>query len=722
MANNVIQYVLNFTDPLTAPFIVNPYTSNGPTTPISGILDVSATNANSSLLFYGKGHPNYGERTEENFLNILESFSGSTEPANPVSGQLWYERFDIVNANGTWVIWNDSSGSWSTISPQPVQLTVAPVGTPSVGNQYQFDLTSGKLYYGVVISGHPLNGQWIERKFGSTTDSISNGATSPLPQKQLKVFTNDSRAWDAVSDIFVGPLAPTNPDVGTLWFDTSIGILKVYDGTMFDSIVTTGGVIPLINGGTGVAASTAGQALNALLPSQASNSGKFLSTDGANASWVTVAASGTGTVTSVAVVSGTAGITSVGGPITTSGTITLSLDIELQGITTLGTTGFVQRTGVGAYTAAALSLSDITTALGYTPVNKAGDSMTGNLSFDGTHQVSGLPASPTGSDPTAATSKAYVDNQDIAGVSFGGTTLTLTRGSGSILTTTIDMSYTGSSPAYLPISGENLNKLPIVPTTIDKAIHELDRSLKRRTKPKRFVSQGLANGGGTLVSGFYVYNTPSYEVGSSKLNFFIDGVKWVASTFGYQRVLFNYSGATSPPGFQSLGLNELSSNVVSALLPATTYDFNIVVDGGSPTNVTLNDPSIVTFGGLVALINARMATLSVTATAVLEDDNAITFYSNTHGTGSSISLSAGTNDVFSVTNIAFIDKLGTSSDGIAADRAQQSGATYGYHEVGNQGSISSTIRIDAANPERPTSANTLEFIVSGNNGNVYYDN
>lgn len=54
------------------------------------------------------------------------------------------------------------------------------------------------------------------------------------------------------------------------------------------------GVLPLANGGTN--ASNANSALNNLLPNQTSNSGKLLSTDGTNSSWITVTP-GTGTVT-----------------------------------------------------------------------------------------------------------------------------------------------------------------------------------------------------------------------------------------------------------------------------------------------------------------------------------------------------------------------------------------------------------------------------------------
>ena len=54
--------------------------------------------------------------------------------------------------------------------------------------------------------------------------------------------------------------------------------------------LTTGvtGTLPIANGGTGQ--TTANTAFNALAPSQTSNSGKYLTTDGTNTSWGTVTA------------------------------------------------------------------------------------------------------------------------------------------------------------------------------------------------------------------------------------------------------------------------------------------------------------------------------------------------------------------------------------------------------------------------------------------------
>ncbi|NVO00954.1 MAG: hypothetical protein HXX17_16695 [Geobacteraceae bacterium] len=55
------------------------------------------------------------------------------------------------------------------------------------------------------------------------------------------------------------------------------------------------GTLPIVNGGTGATSATA--AFNALAPVQTSNSGKYLTTDGTNTSWSTVAAGGPWTTT-----------------------------------------------------------------------------------------------------------------------------------------------------------------------------------------------------------------------------------------------------------------------------------------------------------------------------------------------------------------------------------------------------------------------------------------
>lgn len=107
--------------------------------------------------------------------------------------------------------------------------------------------------------------------------------------------------------------------------------------------VWTGTSIAIANGGTGQI--TANAALNALLPSQTSNSGKFLTTDGTNTSW---GAGGTGTVTSVSVTTANG----VSGTVATS-TTTPAITLTLGAITPTTVNGNTFTTGTFTLTGAA---------------------------------------------------------------------------------------------------------------------------------------------------------------------------------------------------------------------------------------------------------------------------------------------------------------------------------------------------------------------------------
>jgi hypothetical protein len=112
----------------------------------------------------------------------------------------------------------------------------------------------------------------------------------------LVAGTNISLDWDAdtktleVNNTASGGGSVTSVGVsgGTTGLITSGGPVTS-SGT-----ITLAGTLSLQNGGTGVAAPTAAHALNGLLPAQANNSGKYLTTDGTNASWSTVSGGGSG--------------------------------------------------------------------------------------------------------------------------------------------------------------------------------------------------------------------------------------------------------------------------------------------------------------------------------------------------------------------------------------------------------------------------------------------
>ena len=66
----------------------------------------------------------------------------------------------------------------------------------------------------------------------------------------------------------------------------SAGTTGLTPNTGTTGAITLAGTLAIANGGTGQ--TTANAAFNALAPSQTSNSGKYLTTDGTNTSWATV--------------------------------------------------------------------------------------------------------------------------------------------------------------------------------------------------------------------------------------------------------------------------------------------------------------------------------------------------------------------------------------------------------------------------------------------------
>lgn len=214
-------------------------------------------------------------------------------------------------------------------------------------------------------------------------------------------------------------LTAVNPDVGTfgspsaavsITTDAKGRILAVTETPISITPSQISTTIPIAKGGTG--STTATQAINALVPSQTNNSGRYLKTNGSTVSWDFPTG---GTVTSVNVIGGATGLTTSGGPITTSGIITLGGVLTVANGGTGATTAqdawdslvpnqsgksgqFLTTNGETSYWQPVTS-SIVTGALGFTPLNKAGDTLTGNLTLND---------DPT--QPLHAATKRYVDN------------------------------------------------------------------------------------------------------------------------------------------------------------------------------------------------------------------------------------------------------------------------------------------------------------------------
>ena len=214
---------------------------------------------------------------------------------------------DNSTSAGTWVAYSyiPSSYDFST--------TTANFGNATITNATWNGSTIGTAYGGTGLTS-----------FGSANYALYSTSSSALAAGTLPVAAGGTGATTLTGYVYGN---------GTGAFTASTTI-------PFSSIT---GTVPISQGGTGQ--TTANTAFNALAPSQTSNSGKYLTTDGTNTSW--------GSVTQTTFSAGTTGFT----PNTpTSGTVTLAGTLNAVN----GGTGFATyTTGDIIYASATNTLSKL---------------------------------------------------------------------------------------------------------------------------------------------------------------------------------------------------------------------------------------------------------------------------------------------------------------------------------------------------------------------------
>lgn len=116
-------------------YVIDRYNGTTLTTVEDGTIDTTL-----DIRLIGKNYAGYGEVQNENFVHLLENFSGESKPPRPVSGQLWYDSFNkkVKFYNGT----NAETG-WKPCSGAEVSGT-KPVG--SVIGDFWWDSANKQLY------------------------------------------------------------------------------------------------------------------------------------------------------------------------------------------------------------------------------------------------------------------------------------------------------------------------------------------------------------------------------------------------------------------------------------------------------------------------------------------------------------------------------------------------------------------------------------------------
>ena len=55
------------------------------------VVEDGTVDQTTDIKLVGKNYAGYGEIQNENFLHLLENFSGAAQPPKAISGQIWYD-------------------------------------------------------------------------------------------------------------------------------------------------------------------------------------------------------------------------------------------------------------------------------------------------------------------------------------------------------------------------------------------------------------------------------------------------------------------------------------------------------------------------------------------------------------------------------------------------------------------------------------------------------
>lgn len=144
-------YTLYFSDPRKTSTISVPGTGTGP----------GKNNYDTSLELVGPGYVNYGTAIAQNFLKLLENFSGPNPPQNPIEGQLWYDTgssdrkiLRVHNSSPTSKGWPTASGIYQQANDPSLGTNSADRITSIKDGDLWVNLATGQLN---LRSG----GQWV---------------------------------------------------------------------------------------------------------------------------------------------------------------------------------------------------------------------------------------------------------------------------------------------------------------------------------------------------------------------------------------------------------------------------------------------------------------------------------------------------------------------------------------------------------------------------------
>lgn len=146
---------------------------------IAEVIDSAIDQTTTDITLIGKNVSGYGEFINENFVKVLENFANTSQPNNPLAGQLWFDtsenRLKVYDGFG----FKNGSG--------PIVSGTAPI--TAIQGDFWIDSAENQLYfYTGASSRHPASKIWKDSQgvSGFEVDTIYD--TNNAPRVILKLW------------------------------------------------------------------------------------------------------------------------------------------------------------------------------------------------------------------------------------------------------------------------------------------------------------------------------------------------------------------------------------------------------------------------------------------------------------------------------------------------------------------------------------------------------